>query len=159
MADVDMTDAALTPSAESKAKAKVAKSGAAEGQVDNKKRFEVKKVGRYCHNNTTILIALSGTPLLYGHGILWSITAPSAAIILWICVSTECGPLSLLLINRQASNVRQTRDRRPTKNVPLPGVSATTPSTFTASHAGSRLDKSAPSITETGSSKSMAGNF
>ena len=44
MADVDMTDAAVTPSAESKAKVRVAKSGAADGQVDSKKRFEVKKV-------------------------------------------------------------------------------------------------------------------
>ena len=44
MADVEMPDAGPSVPAKSKATAKSSKSGAAEGGLDGKKRFEVKKV-------------------------------------------------------------------------------------------------------------------
>lgn len=53
MADVEMADA--TPSAAEKAKAKAiaktAKAGGADTPVDNKKRFEVKKVRHISHSS------------------------------------------------------------------------------------------------------------
>lgn len=83
MADVEMSDAPR------------AADGGNGKAVEGKKKFEVKKVRRH---KTAILLtthprehhsltrSISGMPSPFGHGILLSITAPFAAIILWTSV-------------------------------------------------------------------------
>lgn len=103
--------------------------------------------------------AISGTPSRFGRGTSSSTTAPSAAITSWTCASTA----------------RPTRLRPRRRSAQWLGASATsvtlttifdtsiltlyysTPSTSTASHAGSRPAKCARSTIATGSFKSTVG--
>lgn len=102
MADVDMTDA---PGSGQLAKKKGSSAADGDSKVDGKKRFEVKKVLLPdCALQSTPALAdadpPSGMPLLYGHGILSSTTAPSAGITSWTSVS-----LSSSVADTQSANL------------------------------------------------------
>jgi hypothetical protein len=108
MADVEMADAGQ-PSTETKVATKASKGPAAGTEGGEKKKFEVKKV-RWCgncHAGVLTNVLDSGTPLLYGLGILLSTTVLSAEITLWI----------------SALSARPTRVLLPLKSALLPGAS------------------------------------
>lgn len=104
MADVEMSDA--PPAAKSS-------NAGAEGAVEGKKRFEVKKVRNYprrarVHRSKALTQTFSGMLLRSGRGTLSSTTVPSAVIISWTF----------------ASNVKPIKRRQRARSAPSHGVSA-----------------------------------